>query len=513
MSKTIDSCRSLVSIIIVQCTLGLLLTGCNINAEVVIDSLAASETPPTPTPPPSRLFLQQLTSHSVIVKWRGAANSACLGRPGSKMPCYKATTTDGNHKEVNVSGLQADTRYHYQIGNYHHESLSFITAPERGKLPSTSNLKIWILGDSGTASETDKFGRAKHPGDAEAVKQGFIRYQQLQGGDAPAMILLLGDNAYKEGSDNQWQRAVFDLYGSLLFQSALWPTIGNHEMGSGAIDIPGKGQYTGGGASISADPNSYFNPLEKSPARMPYLDIFSLPSKAEAGGVASGTEQYYAFDYGNLHVVSLDSQLSARDPVQRRAMRDWLITDLGSNQQDWTIVIFHHPPYTKGSHDSDTVPASRFGIDTPIVDMRREFTEVFEDYGVDLVYSGHSHSYERSYYLRGHRGDAESFNPALNAELNSSGAPASGRNEQSYRQISAGSGKDDKVVYTVAGSSGKVSKAALNHPAHAIQPADSQHRHGLAELGSVVVDVTRHHLTADFINTQGEVLDSVTISR
>ncbi len=97
---------------------------------------------------------------------------------------------------------------------------------------------------------------------------------------------------------------------------------------------------------------------------------------ADVGGVASGTEQYYSFDYGNVHFVSLDSQLSARDKIQRDAMRGWLIADLSSNQLDWTVVIFHHPPYTKGSHDSDEKPSSYFGIDTPIIDMRKEFTPV-----------------------------------------------------------------------------------------------------------------------------------------
>ena len=42
----------------------------------------------------------------------------------------------------------------------------------------------------------------------------------------------------------------------------------------------------------------------------PYFDIFSLPTKAEAGGLASGTEAYYSFDYGNIHFVVLDSYQS-----------------------------------------------------------------------------------------------------------------------------------------------------------------------------------------------------------
>ena len=147
--------------------------------------------------------------------------------------------------------------------------------------------------------------------------------------------------------------------------------------------------------------------------------------------------------------------------------------------------------------------------------MRKEFTPVFEDYGVDLVYGGHSHSYERSYYLNGHTGDANTFDPKLHAELNAKGEAASGNGEESYQQISAGSQQDDKVVYTVAGNSGKVSlsKGKLDHPAHIVQTLDPQQRRGLAELGSVVIDANRTELTARFINEKGEVRDTVVIRR
>ena len=147
--------------------------------------------------------------------------------------------------------------------------------------------------------------------------------------------------------------------------------------------------------------------------------------------------------------------------------------------------------------------------------MRKEFTPVFEDYGVDLVYGGHSHSYERSYYLNGHRGDADTFDAAVHSEINSDGKPATGYDDESYFQVSSGSQQDDKVVYTVAGSSGKVKlgKGKLDHPAHSIQQHDPERRHGLAELGSVVLDASATELTARFVNEKGEIRDTVTIRR
>ncbi|NHN38496.1 hypothetical protein G8764_14405 [Pseudomaricurvus alcaniphilus] len=479
-------------------------------------SVPASVLAETSGTPPARLFLQQVTSSSAIIKWRGPAAEACLyAAAGGKIRCQAALETASEHREVRFVGLSADRQYGYSVGTYRGPELRFRTAPRSGQLPADGTLRLWLLGDSGTASVRNGAGLPKYPGKAQAVMEGFLAYNRDRSDDPLDMILLLGDNAYPAGTDREWQLALFDLYGPLLYQSSLWPTIGNHEMGYGEIDYPGYGRVTWSGVSTSASADSFWTPQQRAPQRMPYLDIFTLPAAAEAGGVASGTEQYYAFDYGNVHVVSLDSQLSARDASQREAMRQWLVADLAANELDWTIVIFHHPPYTKGSHDSDTEATRRVGYDQPILDMRREFTPVFEDYGVDLVYSGHSHSYERSWYLHGHRGDADSFRPELHAELNADGEPATGRGEQFYSQVSPASQADDKVVYTVAGSSGKLSlgKGKLDHPAHAMQPRDPQLRHGLAQLGSVVIDVGRSVLTARFINDQGEVLDSVSIRR
>ena len=80
---------------------------------------------------------------------------------------------------------------------------------------------------------------------------------------------------------------------------------------------------------------------------------------AEAGGVASATEAYFSYESGDLHVVQLDSAESDLTPGS--PMLTWLAADLAANTRPWTIVAFHHPPYTKGTHDSDN-PADSGGI-------------------------------------------------------------------------------------------------------------------------------------------------------
>lgn len=478
---------------------------------------------------PKRLFLQQLGSDSAIIKWRGDAQLGCWWAKEDDLEqarCKQAEATEGNHRELAIKDLTADTEYHYSVGGFSGDLLRFRTAPVPGQLPADGSIHIWVLGDSGTESAKVSHGHS-NKGKAAKTLAGYQHYRAKNNNKPPDMMVMLGDNAYMEGTDEQWQTAVFDVFSDVLSQTALYSTIGNHEMGAAVIkaSVLGekypelasrqKGDLWLGGVSTSSDPNTYITTDNKTPRRLPYLDILTLPKNAELGGTASGTEQYYSINYGNVHLISLDSQLSARDEQQRIAMRKWLVTDLLNNGQSWTIVVFHHPVYTKGSHDSDHAPASRMGIDQPIVDMRREFTSVFEDYGVDLVFSGHSHSYERSWYLHGHRGDAASFDAAQHAELNASGVPAIGFGEEAYQQVSVSSQQNDKVVYTVAGSSGHVSMASgkLNHPAHAIQENDPQRRHGLAEQGSVVVDASKDELVARFIDEKGSVLDTVVIQR
>lgn len=135
---------------------------------------------------------------------------------------------------------------------------------------------------------------------------------------------MLGDNAYSTGTDNQYQAAVFDMYPELLRQSVLWTTLGNHD------------GYTADSATQTG----------------PYYDNFTLPTAGEAGGLASGTEAYYSFDYANIHFICLESHETNRTPSG--AMLAWLQQDVAATTQRWVIAFWHHPPYTKGSHNSDT---------------------------------------------------------------------------------------------------------------------------------------------------------------
>jgi hypothetical protein len=366
------------------------------------------------------------------------------------LPATVDDPTPTTEHEIALAGLAPGTSYYYAIGTTSERlegddaAHTFVTAPAPG---AARRVRLWVIGDSGTGSAG-----------AAAVRDAYAAYA---GGGATDLWLMLGDNAYNSGTDTEYQTAVFEMYPDLLRRSVLWPTRGNHDL-----------VYAG-------EANDYY-------------DIFSLPPAAQSGGVPSGTEAYYSFDYANVHFVCLDSEGSDRSPGG--PMLTWLAADLAATDLDWVIAFWHHPPYTKGSHDSDN------DLDSGgrMRDMRANALPILEAGGVDLVLTGHSHSYERSCLLDGHYGPSATLAPAMKLD------PGDGRDggTGAYHKPSPQQAPHQGAVYAVAGSSGQISGGALDHPAMVVS---------LNELGSLVLDVDGLRLEARFLDDAGAVRDSFTM--
>ena len=89
-----------------------------------------------------------------------------------------------------------------------------------------------------------------------------------------------------------------------------------------------------------------------------------------------GGQRYYTFKKGNAQFFSLDSD--EMDPEQLA----WLEKELKAAGSDWKISFFHHPLYSSGRHGST-------------LDLRTVLEPLFVKYGVDVVFSGHEHFYQR----------------------------------------------------------------------------------------------------------------------
>ncbi|CAA0094811.1 Alkaline phosphatase [BD1-7 clade bacterium] len=398
-------------------------------------------------------YLQTGTPDSVRILWRTdepAPSCVYYGTAVSTLNdtvCSDALVTE---HEVRLQGLNPATRYFYKaVSNEQVMAQGAETYFETSPVPGTrEKIRIWAIGDAGTANANQR-----------AV---YNAYQAHTGDTYTNVWVMLGDNAYGDGTDDEYQRAVFDMYPQLLRQAVVWPTIGNHDA------------HTSDSATQSGA----------------YFDIFSLPKQGEAGGLPSGTEAYYSYDYGNIHFVVLDSAESSRMPWGD--MMRWMEADLQASDAEWTIAYWHHPPYTKGSHDSDW--------ELQLIQMRKVANKMLERYGVDLVLSGHSHSYERSKFIDGHYGQAWTFSNRRHAIDSGSGQR---ENDGAYTKPGAHV-PNAGAVYIVAGSSGKKSGGKLNHKAMYAS---------LSELGSMVIDVEGLTMDAVFIDEKGQVLDHFSIEK
>ena len=202
--------------------------------------------------------------------------------------------------------------------------------------PSQPPLRLAVIGDYGAGTEWER------------------QIHDLIAARPPDILLTAGDNAYNRGRYDEFRRRVFAIYGDLMSRIPFMPAIGNHDN-------------------------------DTRHAR-PYLDLFVLPENAWR---PQDRERYYSFDVANAHIVVLDTTdpLLGISDLALDDMADWLAADLAATDKPWRIAVFHHPPYSAGQHGSDTIG-------------RQRLVPVLEQGGVQFVFNGHEHDYQRTCPIR-----------------------------------------------------------------------------------------------------------------
>ncbi|NQZ10216.1 MAG: metallophosphoesterase family protein, partial [Algicola sp.] len=413
-------------------------------------------------------YVQMGTDSSMIVRWDTDSATSSQVKFGSAVNSLSQTITDSaatTQHEVTLTGLSSLTRYYYSIGSEgtvlagNDADTFFRTSPVPGQASPT---RIWVIGDPGTA------GDRPDTQDQQYVLDGFKTFND---GKYTDFWLMLGDNAYVDGTIQEYQNAVFNQYPDLLKQSPLWPSMGNHDNRSADVDT-----QTGG-----------------------FYDLFSLPTQGEAGGEPSGHEAYYSFDYGNVHVVVLNSADTEHNDLSG-PMDEWLEKDLSNTQAEWIITTFHHAPYGTG-HDSDT--------ERDLIRMRENFLPILEKHGVDLVMAGHNHYYSRTSFISDHYGNSSTYSNSAHS-LDTGDGRVDGDGAYTKTAGAASSG----TVYITHGagygggtsSARKVTQSDIdsgdNHP--------SDYMYG--GRGSMVLEIEGNEMKVNVINQAGEVNDYFTIS-
>jgi len=399
-------------------------------------------------------YLQSLTQDSVTVRWQTRQNRMGVLKYGLHPDQLNYTLLEdsvGKVHSITARMLLPDTRYYYSVGD-----ISGYKDPDPvydwfRTMPADNADKparVWVIGDSGQPGEISR--------DVRDAMLNWVAQNPRQNNEYLDLWLGLGDLAYRSGTNEQFQAGLFDTYPTILRNQSLWPVYGNHDA-----------------------------------RRWTYFKLFTLPENGEAGGVPSGTENYYAIDYANIHLVVLDTTDSSLKPDGD--MLTWLKEDLANNSKQWLIVAFHHPPYTMGSHDSDRRQDSAGRM----IKIRQHVLPILEAAAADLVLSGHSHMYERSHLMDCHYGPSDDFSDAHIISKGINGQYKEYRKPQNNISHAG-------TVYIVAGSSSRIDSGPLNHPAMVTS---------MEEAGSLVIDVDGNRLTTRFINDEGEIKDEFSIEK
>jgi acid phosphatase type 7 len=152
----------------------------------------------------------------------------------------------------------------------------------------------------------------------------------------PVAVFNTGDLVFCSNSSKDWQ-AFLDATAELRSKSQYYPIIGNHEKNSNE-----------------------------------YHTIFNLPNN----------DDWYSENISGIDFIVLNSNKNIKTGSEQY---NWLEQQLSTIQKtnNYTIVLFHHPPFSSGTHRKDPKKA------------RKYLVPLFEKYGVEAVFSGHVHMYER----------------------------------------------------------------------------------------------------------------------
>ncbi|MFK7806417.1 MAG: purple acid phosphatase family protein, partial [Saprospiraceae bacterium] len=299
-------------------------------------------------------YLQKATTSSITIQWRTDVATESVVWYGSSPTNLSQNVQNAIPAEdhlVTINGLNNASTYYYAVGDENgplaggNESFYFKTNPAIG---SNTPFLAWVQGDAGVGTQTQR-----------DTRDGFLTHLGGSPNDIDLM-LMLGDNAYSDGKDSEYQDALFnDMYEDIMNKAVLYPTLGNHD--------------------------SYSTDYEDRTG--PFYDIFTFPVNGESGGSPSGTEAYYSYDYANTHFLVLNSEDADRSP--NGEMAQWIFDDLSNTQQDWIIAYFHHPIYS-GAHNNESDDANHEK------DMRDNILPILELFYSDLGLYGHTHNYQRS---------------------------------------------------------------------------------------------------------------------
>jgi hypothetical protein len=352
-----------------------------------------------------------------------------------------------------LRNLSYDTVYHYTVigpgmpsGGFkasfrtrkHGPAFSFAVEGDEGFFP--------VVPNSSPARVIDYEARIAHL----IYNAADISLPNQPARPSPDFIVNTGDNVYTVGSEDPYRDFFFPVFNSdqdsnetgapILRSKLFFHVDGNHDLGSTGVSAnlladnsaPAFSGNLGGGDALSYFNDFYYPQNGPTGVDIQYawngdtqaatgltltyqgnaytspaaISAFRDSTAVDAGNGAKKQidhQSNYSFDYGNAHFLYLDANphlfndnlpsgnaFNAAPPVftaYPSVLRDWIINDLDSSKQDWKIVVYHQPAFTSGDA-------------TIVNNQMRAVAKLLEDHGVNVVFNGHDHNYQRTLPIR-----------------------------------------------------------------------------------------------------------------
>ena len=284
-------------------------------------------------------YLNMATESSINLMWETDRLATATVEYGTRVPLEQSVTIDTPYhiQELTLDGLEPQTTYFYRV-----------VASADGQDIDSGILSFQTAVNDGTPFSFAIIG------DTEARPHINSRISHLIWGERPNFMLNVGDL-----TDGGMQHHKFE-----------W----NYE---------------------------YFVGMTQLNSRVP---VFPVPGNGEADlfwynqyHVLPEPEAYYSFRYGNAEFFMLDSNQRRESFAPGGEQYEWLEEALGASTATWKFVAHHHPTYTMEENDygnSWEEPTTLGDLDA------RQILPLYEGLGVDMVFFGHIHGYERTMPIR-----------------------------------------------------------------------------------------------------------------
>lgn len=176
------------------------------------------------------------------------------------------------------------------------------------------------------------------------------KLSELAWAQRPSFLLHPGDLVDTGTNDSHWTQHFFPGMRPLISRVPFYSVLGNHEQNASN-----------------------------------YYEYVSVPSP----------EYYYDFAYGDAHFFMIDTNRNVGPGSEQYR---WLDEKLASSDAQWKFACHHHPPYSSDENDyGDLWKQNKSTGGDP---RARQLAELYEKHGVDVVWTGHIHSYERTWPVR-----------------------------------------------------------------------------------------------------------------